>query len=149
MSKFLCQYYFNHNKIWNPESQAFPTIFILSRLLKVLILKDRNTLFNMTLDNRPLRRRGHRQKILKYHFHGNAMSDFMMITKIFDREKRQRKKSAKHPTGGTVTVKKTIFNCINILQYNFFYCIFEHKKLVKFVQMFLIHFSHHCSFTFR
>ncbi len=27
----------------------------------------------------------------------------MMITKKIDREKRQRKKSAKRPTGGTVT----------------------------------------------
>ncbi len=29
----------------------------------------------------------------------------MMITKIFDREKDNEQKSAKRPTGGTVTVK--------------------------------------------
>ncbi len=32
---------------------------------------------------------------------------FMMITKIFDREKDNEKKSTKRPTGGMVTVKLT------------------------------------------
>ncbi len=33
----------NDHQIWNLETQTFPMICILSRLKKVVILKDRNT----------------------------------------------------------------------------------------------------------
>ncbi len=66
MYTFFSQYYLYY-KIWNIETQTSPTICNLSRLLKVLILKDHNTFFKMTPPN-----------MGEDHFHFNAMSDFKM-----------------------------------------------------------------------
>ncbi len=56
----------------------------------------------------------------------------MMITKLFEREKKTRKKkSAMRPTGGTVTVKGliiiSIYLSIYLSIYNYFFVINDPK----------------------